>query len=392
MADRFLPLRITLNFRMKEYTACRILIYSLFILTISCLEPYSPPAINEEIDILVVDGHINAADGSASVQLSKAYPLSENTSAIPELNATVQIEDENGTVYTLVEESDGNYKLMNMAVILSTKYRLSILTDREKKYFSDYIELEQSPQIDSITWKLSNGQDGLNISVNTHGNKAVNSSYYQWNFVETWEYSAVYPVFARILNKQVVSLDVNPYKCWISKPSTEINIATSKHLNEDLISDHLLVFIPKGSQKLSRRYSILVQQRTLSREAYNFWTQLKKTTENLGSLFDPLPTQVLGNIHSADGSDEPVLGYFDGGVVAEKRLFISESDLPPDFHFRPPFCQVDSIPIGDVANYNNILLIGSYGQPFTLGYTASPSAGCTDCRSGGGDLIKPDFW
>jgi hypothetical protein len=393
LADRFLQLHITLSFRMKVHKACRILIYSLLISAVSCLEPYNPPAINEEIDILVVDGHINAADGTASVQLSKASPLSAvNTASIPEPNATVQVEDENGSIYTLVEEANGNYKLTNAAFTLSMKYRLSILTDREHKYLSDYIELEQSPPIDSITWRLNDEQDGINIYINTHGDEASNSPYYQWTFVETWEYTAVYPVFGRALNGEVVPLIVDPYRCWISKSSTEIKIASSKQLTEDIIRDYHLISIPKGSQKTSRRYSILVQQRTLSKDAYDFWTQLKKTTENLGSLFDPLPAQVLGNIHRVDGSDEPVLGYFDGGRVAEKRVFINARDLPPEFYFRPPYCSIDSIAIGDLASYDNRLLISSYGQPFTLGYTSSPAGGCTDCRNGGGNLIEPDFW
>jgi hypothetical protein len=36
-----------------------------------------------------------------------------------------------------------------------------------------------------------------------------------------------------------------------------------------------------------------VQQRALTKEAYDFWLQLKKTTESLGSLFDPFLPKLL---------------------------------------------------------------------------------------------------
>jgi hypothetical protein len=153
------------------------------------------------------------------------------------------------------------------------------------------------------------------------------------------------------------------------------------------------MFIPVRSQKITVKYSIKVQQRALTLEAYEFWTQLKKSTESLGGLFDPLPSQVLGNLHSADNSSEPVLGYFSGGQVDSKRIFIPARDIPRELRLPPiQLCPIDSIPIDQIRNYPDMLLIGSYGMPITEGYVTSSGRNCMDCRDDGGALTKPDFW
>ena len=140
-------------------------------------------------------------------------------------------------------------------------------------------------------------RDGINIYANTH-DENNNGRYYQWRFVETWEYTSKYFPAYELRNGVALPNMVNVNQCWITRPSSEILIASSTQLNENAIRNFPLIFIPKGSQKISRRYSIIVEQRSLTKEAYDFWNELKKTTENLGGLFDPLPSKVIGNLRS----------------------------------------------------------------------------------------------
>ena len=318
------------------------LLFALLSLAItSCLEPYNPPAISETVDLLVVDGFINIGDNSAEVNLSKATPIANDDGHVPEPNATVRIEDDNGGIYSLVEEADGMYTLANMDLSLSKKYRLTIVRGNGKEYFTDYIELKQTPPIDSISWAPTARRDGINIYANTH-DETNNSRYYQWRFMETWEYTSKYFPAYEIRNGTVLPNNVNVNQCWISKPSSEIHIASTTQLNENAIRNFPLIFIPKGSQKVSRRYSILVEQRSLTKDAYDFWNDLKKTTENLGGLFDPLPSKVIGNLRSKNDSQEPVLGYFSGGSTAEQRIFIRVAELPEDIWLIP----YSSLPFG----------------------------------------------
>jgi hypothetical protein len=358
----------------------------------SCVEPYNPPAISETVDLLVVDGFIDISENSANVKLSKATPLANDDGPVPELNASVSIEDNNGDIYLLNDQGDGAYALENMDLSLDKKYRLVIFRASGKEYFTDYIELMETPPIDSISWAPTARRDGINIYANTH-DENENSRYYQWTYVETWEYTSKYFPSYELRGGIVFANSLNINQCWLTKPSSEINIASTTQLSENEIRNYPLIFIPKGSQKISRRYSIIVEQRSLTKDAYDFWNELKKTTENLGGLFDPLPSKVIGNLRSKDDSQEPVLGYFSGGSTTRQRIFIKVGELPDDlWEFPVQGCPVDSIPIAQISNYPRMYLIGTYGAPVTLGYTHSQDSNCMDCRDGGGDIIRPDFW
>ena len=369
------------------------LLFALLSLAIaSCIEPYNPPAISETVDLLVVDGFINISDNSAKVSLSKATPIANDDGHVPEPNATVRIEDDNGGIYSLIEEADGTYTSVNMDLSLSKKYRLIIVRGNGKEYFTDFVELKQTPPIDSISWAPTLRRDGINIYANTHGENN-NGRYYQWRFVETWEYTSKYFPGYELHNGVPLPNTVNVYQCWTTRPSSEILIASTTQLNENAIRNFPLIFIPKGAQKISRRYSIIVEQRSLTKDAYDFWNELKKTTENLGGLFDPLPSKVIGNLRSKNDSEEPVLGYFSGGSTTQQRIFIRAADLPEDIWLYPfQACPVDSIPVAQLSNYPNMFLIGTYGAPFVLGYMYASETNCMDCRDLGGDLKKPDFW
>jgi hypothetical protein len=372
---------------------CGVLSFAwVLVVALSCVEPYNPPAIKELVDILVVDGFLNSTDSSAEVRLSKAAALSDQGGPQPELNALVQIEDENGNISQLTETGDGLYFIQKMNVNPVLKYRLSITRSNEKKYVSDLIELKISPPIDSISWASSVQTEGLEIYANTH-DPSGNSKYYQWTYVETWEYNAGHYAAYKIKDGVVVPQDEEMYRCWTTKPSTEILINSTSNLTEDAIRNFRLVTIPLGSSKLNKKYSLKVQQRVLTEEAYDFWLQLKKTTESLGSLFDPLPSQVVGNLTSISDDSEPVLGYFSGGHVSEHRVFISFYELPDELRkIYPPYCPVDTIDIALIPSYPNINLIGPHGYPFITGYLTSGYGGCMDCRDGGGNTERPDFW
>lgn len=376
---------------LTTYVSRRIYTIVLIGMT-SCLEPYSPPEITGSIDILVVDGFLNSSDNSATVRLSKAKPLSDETNEVIEVSALVQIEDENGNSQSLEGISGGYYSSSQMQLSAGTKYRLSIVRDDGRRYYSDFITLTTCPPIDSISWKPSAQSPGINIYANTHDDTGQ-TKYFQWTFDETWEYTSRYGSFYKIVNGAVALQDIPMYRCWISKPSTAILVHSTAQLLSNTVREFPLTFIPVLSQKVSIRYSILVQQRAITKEAHDFWSQLKKSTENLGSLFDPLPSQVLGNVYSADDGSEPVLGYFSGGQVASKRIFIGFHELPLEIRLQPVLpCPVDSIPNASIPFYSNTNLISTYGAPFPEGYTRSPGKNCMDCRDDGGNPTRPDYW
>jgi hypothetical protein len=78
---------------------------------------------------------------------------------------------------------------------------------------------------------------------------------------------------------------------------------------------------------------MLLKQYGLSSDAYTFWSQMKKNTEELGSIFDAQPSQINGNIHCTTNPVEPVFGYVSITNIQTKRIYINRTSLPVTIPF-----------------------------------------------------------
>lgn len=358
----------------------------------ACVEPYPLPEIKSNSQILVVDGFLNATDQVATVRLSRTVNLTSIDNSAPETGANVWIEAENGAKTMLKEVSGGQYE-EKVEVSVSNRYRIVIDT-RGEKYNSEFEKVGLSPPIDSISWKPN--EFGISVFVST--NDPINKTqYFKWDYEETWEYTAAFQssfIFNR--GRYIYRLPENDiFHCWHTFPSTEILISTTNRLNQDVISEFQLLELPLRTEKLWIKYSILVTQRAISFKAYEYWQQLKKNTESLGTLFDPQPSQIIGNIASEKGNE--VLGYFTASTVTTKRLTLALEDLPESYQFIPDIglCEEDTVMLADLPKFSgekNNLVVGVYNTfGVLIGFRYSTHF-CTDCVLQGGTRQKPDYW
>jgi hypothetical protein len=365
-----------------------------FVMVITgCIDPYPPPVSNAQVNYLVVDGFLNSSNGVARVKLSRAVPLDGPGHYPTESGAVVQVEKDDGAMFSLPEIAAGKYEVIRPDLAIGSKYRLSIMTNDGKTFQSDFVTLKQSPELGAIEL----GQDGNNITVLVNARDDNRSTrYYQWLYTETWEYDSD-AFSAYYVKNGTASPRLQPGEfidiCYSSSESSKVLIATTEDQSGDVINDFPLVSIPIGSKKLSRRYRITVQQRALDETSYSYWLQLQKTTEQLGGLFDPLPSRLTGNLRGISDSKAVVLGYFNGGGVQEKTAYFRPIDLPVEARIvNRHFCPIDSVELKDLDDLSDgTPLLLPY--PFTIvqGYTIS-SLTCSDCRAEGGVTTKPVGW
>ncbi len=366
-------------------------IYLLGLFLLGCLDPYQPPTSNEKTDFLVIDGHINSTDNIATVKLSRAIGLSEPTRFPPEPGATVSIEGEDNQITPVPEVSGGVYSA-NHIFDKAIRYRLKITT-QDKEYLSEFINLESNTPIDSINWKA----DGKKLTIfgNTH-DIAGGIKYYRYTYDETFEYTSTLFSSYRLVNGEPVFRTPEEiiYWCWTTRPSNPILLTSTENLTTNIVAGFPILSIEKGDRRLWKKYSILLRQISLGKEAYTYWTQIKKTTESLGGLFDPLPYQIKGNVSSAVNPNETVLGYFSAGEVTEKRIVISNRQLPSGYSGRlQNDCLERNVKLNQLSTLDSasdIITSAEYMGPFVIGYFYS-SPGCTDCRLQGGTNVRPDF-
>jgi hypothetical protein len=378
---------------MKNRTTIAILL-SIFCV-MGCVEPFDPPEIASPEAILVVEAVVDSPSGHAQVILSTirniASPSSDSLSTRIS-GAQVNIES-GGVQYPLFENTEPGFYETFIPVTESDELILRF-TVYGKQYESDPVFVRPTPPIDSITYDAA--PDGVTFEVTTH-DPLNETRYYQYTFEETIQYRTQFSSDYYYDGETVFQREESIFYCWKSIPSSRILATTTEGLAEDIVFKFPLIFVPGDSWKKEIKYSLLVEQYALSKEAYLYLKELQTNTENLGSLFDPQPGRIEGNIHSSD-PDEYVIGYFNARQKQEKRIFVRRQDLP-DYPRLPPICNIfdiDSLSIADLEMQTRYIeLIGAIQNDFgtIIGYTTVGSRRCLDCRIlRGGTNIQPDFW
>jgi len=375
-----------------------------------CREAYTPPAIKASVSYLVVEGTINPAnDTTTTIKLSRTVPVNGAIGTKAETGAKVTVESDANASYPLKETTAAGTYTSSAPLNLNQtgKYRVRIITGSNKTYLSAFVPVKDAPPIDTVSYTLP--PDGLQVFVSSH-DPSNNTRYYRYEYIETWTFYSHFESTYMVLNMHLVPrpLALQIHMCWQNANATDIILASSANLTQDVVYNTFITSVPAASEKLKIRYSILVKQYALTKEAYNFWALEKKDTEQLGTIFDAQPSQIPGNIHNINDNAEPVLGYISAGRVQQKRIFISNTQLPllwgsDDFYkpcyMEPPGSQhnpQDEVEITKV-DYSEFYY-GSY-IPTGIAYI-SPTGDttftgahreCTDCTLRGFNK-KPYFW
>lgn len=374
-----------------------------------CVEPYMPAVVDAPASYLVVDGFING-NGRTRVKLSRT--ISVNASATPpaERGAKLLLLDNTGTRYVLTELSSGSYQSDSLLLNPTRQYQLRITSASNITYESALVPLKVTPPIDQLKWRLNASQ--VQVLLNTH-DPAQASRYYRWGFIETWEFNSAYQSTLEYdRQRKAMKPRTTPiYTCWHTERRSAIKQASTAQLSQDALVDADVLDLAATSERFKIRYSVLVNQYVETPEEFAYYELLRKNTEAVGGVNDPLPSQLTGNVHRVDNATEPVLGFVGAHTVQSTRLFISRADLqlPTGWQFSTYYqnCSqgielfFDPITHAKILSYPHTrTFVGSESTPIgiemdpvsgdTLGYSGSTTA-CVDCRTNGLN-VKPSFW
>lgn len=374
--------------RLIHYSATLLII----LITSGCITKFTPE-IDENQNLVVVEGLITDQPEVYRIKLSRSLPLGTKPTPRPLKGCTVTVSDNLGQIYNFTESKTvaGTYE-SNIATfrgVVGRKYTLHIKTNNATpthySYESVPVELKAVPPVDSLFYEkvtikeesnLSGPEEGSQIYLNTH-DPAGKCRFYRWEYVETWKFILPYPVTNQV--------------CWITNNSTEIEIKNTSVLAEDRVTRFPIRFISNQTDRLSVRYSILVNQYSLSDAEYTYWEKMLNISQNVGGLYDITPASVIGNISCVENPGEQVLGYFSVSAKTSKRIYIQETfrglinlyyDCPTDTVF-------GNAPIPGLNSY--VWIIIDHQLPPPAYKVISDDRGCADCTVRG-TLIKPAFW
>ena len=382
---------------MKKIVSYHILL--LVVLLSACRQNYTPPEIDSKLGYLVVDGFLNNSADTTFIRLSRTAKLISGVRNSAEKNAFMAVEDMNGTVlYNFYNTgNDGVYYIPGMNLDINNSCRLKINTNDGNEYVSDNIQIKKTPPIDSISWEKTS--DGVKIYTNTH-DASASTKYYRWDHTETWEYRSNFYSLLKYENSTMVNRKFpaeQVFSCWQTRNSTELLLASSARLSEDVIYKKQIQLIPNNSIELNIKYSILVRQYAITKEAFEYLENLKKISEQMGSVFDAQPSELPSNIRCTTDPSAKALGFITASTMETKRIFIEKVQVLPwqyffqcDEHRSFPLIQ-DSLDyyFGSGIYYVPIEEIRMMG--ILVGYDGG-IAECVDCVLRGGTNQKPVFW
>jgi hypothetical protein len=382
------------------------LFYFILLLTLTCCrKPYNPPVIASTNSYLVVEGVINSGGDSTIIKLSRTVNLNAQVTTNPVADASIKVESDQNGSWPLIADGRGSYYTPALNLSPAGNYRIHITTSDGKQYVSDYQPIKATPPIDSIGYTVSGS--GINLYVNSH-DPANNTRYYRWEYNEAWIFHAKYDsqymldsatqtIVYRPTSKQV-------YFCYGNDASTNLLLGSTAKLSKDVVYQSPLTSIPFNSEKLEFNYLIYLKQYALTPEAYTFYLNMQKNTEQLGSIFDAEPSELQGNIHNINNAAEPVIGWISVTNVQTKKAFVTDQVVPSGtVTTYPADCAADTALYVDKSGSNDVLneLID---PPLTalpisdinptgikiIGYTYSTLT-CTDCTLRG-KIAPPWYW
>lgn len=388
-----------------HYRVIILLIIFLYFISGGCVERYYPEEDNLKTGTLVINAHLTDHIGIQEVEISRSSSLI-NSVYDPESGCYVELERDNGETRVFNEFRPGSYRCDLQPDFLETgfSYRLHVMTPDGKEYESEFEKLRPVPAIDSLYYITetrsyeteADSLNGIRFYLDfTYDNDEY--EYIRWDLTETYEFHNP-DMKGFILDKdfQLKALtDTNNYRtCWITNDIKTIFSMSLKILEKGTYIKKPFDFVPniQQEQKLHHKYSLFVRQYSVSQAAFNYWNELKKTSQELGWLFDRQPALLVSNICNVNDPDEVILGFFSMSGMVEKRAFaenIEGLDTNPYKYYCFPrispgggFYMEEDLPVYFARVWMN-------GEQFY----GEVNKHCVDCRAyKNSSHIKPVFW
>jgi hypothetical protein len=364
----------------------------------ACRTPFDPEVPAERTSFLVVEGYLDSEGLASEIKLSRTVPLDSATAFRPETGALISLTSESGETLGLIEKEGGSY-VFQSDISENQSYTLEIILRNGERFRSEPMRPVVTPEI--IDAGFVKDEEGVEIFVTTQGN--ANADDFLWTYEETWIFRppvrSVYLYDDSIEDVRFRTQEEQNALCFKSFSSPDILLETSSRYEEQVVFRQSITDIPLGDERIMERYSVLISQKAIEADAVKFWQILKKNTQDIGSIFSPLPSLIGGNIHSVDNSKTPVIGQVSLGVVRQRRIYIDLLDVFPwnyrNYEMADCAVSQDLILVKDYAIFKNGTIVPAVpmippGGTRPIGYYPTTKR-CSDCRLYASPVI-PDFW
>jgi hypothetical protein len=335
----------------------------------SCIDPLDLDNTGGEQKI-VVYGYIHNGEPPYVVEVSKSQIYTGGLNGnITILNAVVTLHEEGGITETLKETAPGRYQTCNEQIqgTPGKAYWVTVLLPSGESYRSEIEVMPEPPTIKEVTTEpatqdiVGEGgfvitQDVLTVRVSFEENPDTDDQYfikYKGTYQVTTDpksatagsggviVPAPEPCSGYIFNDDQGLVQVEECTCcdcWVTEDFNDPILLDDQRVGGNDINNLQVVNVPVRAQgtRIGYNYWIGVEVRSLSRSAWDYWDVLFKQKNGNGTIFQPPPSPLPGNIISENGT-APALGYFYAasidisGFPAYEQIRMASAVIAQDF-------------------------------------------------------------
>lgn len=333
-----------------------ILSIFVFLLCWACVDRITFDTDESVVFPIVVDGFISDQPGPYTIELTKAFDIESKTSFKTQISAKrVEIFDDQGYSEVLTQIRTGVYQTdpagIRGEIGRSYKLRIELLDGRVYESIPD--QLVESGNIESVYFnfnisKDANGANTYGFDVFFDSNSGDQKGYYfLWKFIGTFQAET---------NPELWVETCGQGKCPRPRPCSGYIVGTDGQLVQvsececctcwydiqndvPIVSDDQFVeggqfksvkagYVPLNKWTFLHKVHAQVQQRSLSRNAFDFWRAVKAQKEATTSIFQPVSGKIKGNFTQISGQQTPMEGLFYATSITRKSVYITREDVP----------------------------------------------------------------
>ena len=327
---------------------CLIVLLSVFF--IRCTEIYTPN-ISSDTEALIVEGLISNEAGPFTIKLSMAKPLPFDSVGVTRFTvryATLTITDNDNKRYALRESTPGNYITpLTFNTKIGNLYKLSIKTKDGNSYESNFEKLLPPLTYDSIRGIYSTEDyinenaellsvEGADIRVDLFNSLSNSESVPSCRFSSNITTQYLYKYRDRDINgDEIMAYHWVVFGWRTYKLNSIENITEEKSASSNpLIKNHAIGFIPFDMSSYGLIipppiiiYYLRVNQYTMNNDSYTFYKGANNQLSASGKIFDPITSQLHGNMKCVNDPSKNVLGLFEVSSVNDRAFLMVRSIL-----------------------------------------------------------------
>jgi hypothetical protein len=334
------------------------LLVGLTLLLGRCVEAYKADG-PLNIDLLVVSGIITDQAGPQTIGLTRSVSRTRRDSAaltFPVTQASVEIMVDSTERLALTETTPGTYQLpAGFRGQIGHSYQLRFRTAEGVSYASNAETMGTVPPIARAYAVKHPGLVAVGDSISAATDVFVDyqdppgaANFYRWR----WRNYEVQPLCASCKQGRYVVRDIGPVgsgplevpgcvvdtsirsfvyfdypcrgQCWEIFYGTNLDIFTDRYTNGRPQLGHFIATIPAYQATPGL---VVVEQLSLSANAYRYYKLLADQSQTNGTLADSPPAPTSGNVKNLSNPNENVIGYFSAAAVAQANVKFSRRDL-----------------------------------------------------------------